>query len=253
MKAMKKILGTMIVSAMVTSVAGAADVFVEEVAVAPAPAPAPASAWDGLFVGVHAGYGWTDTTVSRTVGPPANVFSSSQISPNGVLGGFQAGYNYQHNNLVFGVVGDIALTGMQETGVVPAGQFVTFETEYDWLATIRGRAGWLFNDNVLIYGHGGLAIADVSTDFTAANPASAINGVSLGGTEVGWVAGAGVEAAVADRVTVFAEYSYIDLNSNDSFSFNPPGPPAVATFSADNDAINSVKVGVNFKLWSPGN
>lgn len=48
----------------------------EEVIVAPTP-PVPAATWDGLFVGGHAGYAWTDTTVSRNTA---------------ALGPFSAGY-----------------------------------------------------------------------------------------------------------------------------------------------------------------
>ncbi|MCP4317951.1 MAG: porin family protein [Hyphomicrobiales bacterium] len=243
-------LGAAAASALLIVSAQAADVFVAEVV--EAPAPAPAASWDGVFIGLHTGYGWTDTTVSRTGNIPApDMFWG--ISPDGVLGGLQVGYNYQHNNLLFGVIGDISMTGMSDTGaqMVPPGNLITWETEYDWLATIRARGGWLWNDQTLFYAHGGVAFTDVTTPFvTSGGP---MNGVSLGGSETGWVAGAGVETKISDMVSFFAEYSYIDFGSSSSVTFNPPGPPTVLTYTVDNDPINAIKIGFNVKLWSPGN
>ncbi len=77
-------------------------------------------------------------------------------------GGFQAGYNWQANQFVFGVEGDIGLFRLNgsrqvsslyavSTGAVFTGDIYnvgsTFET--DWLATYRGRIGWADN-NLLV-------------------------------------------------------------------------------------------------------
>ena len=240
------ILGTAAASALLLASAQAADVAVEEVVVAPVAEPAPA--WDGVFGGIHVGYGWTGTTLNRD----ATGFGPQDFSignnPDGVLGGLQLGYNRQYNQFVVGVIGDFSLTGMKDTGVYFGGQNTDFwDTDYDWIATIRGRVGWLLNnDNTLLYGHGGVAFADVSTDITSTR--AAVNGRSLGGTETGWVAGAGVEARINDQVSIFAEYSYMDFGG-DSFTVSP-GP--TLTYTVDNDPINAVKIGVNFKLWNPG-
>ncbi|MCY6380014.1 outer membrane protein [Hoeflea prorocentri] len=218
----------------------------------------PAYDWDGLFVGLHTGYGWSDTDVSRDRtrrGRTRNNFST-QLELDGLLGGIQVGYNYQHNDFVFGVIGDIALTGMSDSGasfrrprrLTPP---VSFESEYDWLATIRGRAGWLINDQTLLYAHGGLAIANMSTDFSS--PARRVNSLSLSGNDTGWVAGAGIETALSDRVSIFAEYSHFDFGSGDSVTFGPGRRISTVTYSADNNPIDTIKIGVNFKLWRPGN
>ena len=246
------ILGTAAASALLLASAQAADVAVEEVVVAPVAEPAPT--WDGVFGGIHVGYGWTGTTLNRDAtvfGPFGPQDFSIGNDPDGVLGGLQLGYNRQYNQFVLGVIGDFSLTGMQDTGVYSGLVNTDFwDTDYEWIATIRGRAGWLLNnDNTLIYGHGGVAFADVSTDI--ASTRAIVNGVSLGGTETGWVAGAGIESRISDRVSIFAEYSYMDFGG-DSWSIVQPGPPPDFTYSTDNDPINAIKIGVNFKLWNPG-
>jgi opacity protein-like surface antigen len=60
-----------------------------------------------------------------------------------VLGGLHLGYNWQHNNVVFGVEGDISLTGGLD----------------DYLASLRARFGLATNDT-LFYITGGLALRD---------------------------------------------------------------------------------------------
>ena len=249
---LRKFFGTA-ACALAISMAGVSHAEAQDAAV-------PASNWDGLFVGLHSGYGWTDTEVSRErmfrrppCCPRPRGNFSTELEPDGLLGGIQVGYNHQHNDFVFGVIGDIALTGMSDSGASfrPA-RFdppVAFETEYEWLATIRGRAGWLVNDRTLLYAHGGLAITNMSTDFSS--PARRVNAISLSGNDTGWVAGAGIETALSERVSIFAEYSHIDFGDSDTFTIRRG--PGRAIYSADNDPINTIKIGVNFKLWHPGN
>src|SRR6187401_360239 len=53
--------------------------------------------WTGLYVGAHAGYGW-----SKFSGTDLSFGDSSTGKAKGPLGGFQIGYNYQMNWLVLG-------------------------------------------------------------------------------------------------------------------------------------------------------
>ena len=73
----------------------------------------------------------------------------------------------------------------------------------DWLATVRGRAGWAW-DRVLFYGTGGAAFAPASVG------AGSFFAGSLGGsaTMTGWTAGGGVEYAFTPNWTAKAEYLY---------------------------------------------
>ncbi|HEX7074974.1 MAG TPA: outer membrane beta-barrel protein [Hyphomicrobiaceae bacterium] len=87
------------------------------------------SIWQGLYGGVHLGYGDAGHT-------------------DGVVGGGQLGYNWQANRFVYGLEGDISVT----------------DTSVDWLASVRGRAGILLDDRLLAYGTAGVGFADIHDD-----------------------------------------------------------------------------------------
>jgi outer membrane immunogenic protein len=99
----------------------------------------------------------------------------------GVIGGAQFGYNFEYNEkLVLGFETDFQGTGINSTskingvsyGVQPyqgsantpyAGAATTaqgtsvIQSGLDWLGTVRGRLGYLYSPNLLIYGTGGFA------------------------------------------------------------------------------------------------
>ena len=143
------------------------------------PPPAPFQpVWSGFYVGGHVGYGETqfdfrqDVDVFDATGAGSfNTFRSS-VSPNGLVGGVQGGYNWQIRSLVLGIEGDVSFTDWgQSTSVFDsdfdtvaglAGNDYAFGTssgDVDLLASVRGRVGWAMG-NVLLYGTGGVAWAD---------------------------------------------------------------------------------------------
>jgi len=77
------------------------------------------------------------------------------------------------------------------------------QTGNNWLATVRGRAGYAA-DRVLFYATAGGAFADVQTTF---------NGVTTSHSQAGWTAGAGLEWAFADNWTAKIEYLYVNIGS----------------------------------------
>ena len=79
------------------------------------------------------------------------------------------------------------------------------QTQSDWLATVRGRAGYAF-DRILIYGTGGGAFGNVQAGVRRAGPFSS-------STQTGWTAGAGVEFAFTPNLTAKVEYLYVDLGN----------------------------------------
>ena len=60
------------------------------------------NSWMGPYIGGNLGYGWGDVNNSGT-------------RPSGVLGGLQAGYNYQSGQLVVGIEGDLQLNSADDT------------------------------------------------------------------------------------------------------------------------------------------
>lgn len=139
--------------------------------------PAATSSWSGPYVGVTAGYGLGGGTV---------------VNPGWIVGAY-AGANFQTTgNFVVGIEGDVTFTG--KSGTSGGGQTIT----NPWNTTARGRVGYAA-DRLMFYGTGGLALGTVR---------SSDGGAVEGSTEVGWTAGAGVEALLGGRVTGRLEYRY---------------------------------------------
>jgi outer membrane immunogenic protein len=202
------------------------------------PVAAPIYNWSGIYIGVNGGYGFGNSNWSQ-----ATFGSTGNFPTTGWLGGGTIGANYQFwGGAVLGVEGDwdwTNLNGSTSGGpcAPPPAGITGCQTSSNWLATVRGRAGWAF-DRVLLYGTGGVAFAPVQ--------ATAL-GTGLGtnsNTEAGWTAGAGLEFAFAPNWTAKAEYLYVDLsNGSCGTACGSPTPPIGVKFTE-----NVVRAGVNFKF-----
>ena len=179
---------------------------------------APLTNWTGFYVGAMGGYASENTS-----------------DPFGIKGGFGGGtigYNWQFNQFVVGVEADGAGADINNS-ITALG--VTVAAKADALATFRGRAGVAF-DQVLLYGTGGLALADVTVSASAPGVA-----ISDSKTLTGWTAGAGVEWMFLPRWSVKAEYLYRSLSGQTFFATQLP--PGVSSGTLN---INSGQVGINF-------
>src|SRR5262249_34862023 len=156
-----------------------------------------------------------------------------------------------------------------------------YEAKIEWFGTVRGRLGYLVNDQVLLYATGGLAYGRVElSGVTNVNgsvvdpfnpPGSQVfpfvapgtSAFSASRTNVGWTAGAGIEGRFAywlpPNWTWKLEYLYLDLGSVDTVSPFPPaipsnpvgggatpfaGPMTTHTHFTD----NIVRVGLNYQF-----
>ena len=118
--------------------------------------------WSGFYIGGHIGGAWTNQEWINT----ANTTFFGDLSPgqgfrqrnSGVFGGGQMGYNWQANNFVFGLEGTIS--GLDNKGTVLNTVFGAGDDQFswraDWMATITGRAGIAYSNN-LFYVKGGYA------------------------------------------------------------------------------------------------
>lgn len=217
----------------------------------PAPAKAPPVPyvstapynWTGVYFGGHLGGGWSDASYADPTGAhfgPAGAFAN--LNGAGFLGGPQLGYNWQTGNWVFGVQGDASFTGISPSGADPFVANTSIKYSTDWLATVSGRVGYAWN-NILWYGKGGAAW--VHNTITGVAP-----GINASGnnTEVGWLAGTGLEYGFAPNWTAFVEYDYIGVGNQTIVTSGLGVTAAPVAFKQD---IQMVKGGVNFKfnLW----
>lgn len=207
--------------------AASAPVWAADLPQAPAPAyeAVPATQqtidWTGIYVGGNLGWEFGNFD-NRTTG--ANLDTDT----NGVAGGLYAGYNYQITpNIVVGAEADFTLSDIEDT---KSGGGTTLTSKSDWNSNFRARVGYSF-DRYLIYGAGGLALADLEVEG---------NGDSDSKTALGWTLGVGGEAAITNNVTAKLEYVYQDFGDQD---FNLNGQGVSSDFSDQ-----QVRVGLGYKF-----
>ena len=212
--------------------AAAAIALLASVAPAAAQAPPGAVNWGGPYVGLSLGGEWGQLPGSVSVAPtPAGAAPGSAAVPGStrhltgstdgtVTGGGQVGYNYQIDNFVLGVEGDIRGGGLSTATSVPAGGLTnfpagsSFNASSDFNASVRGRLGYAWNQ-YLFYGTGGIAVADVNLKSNIA-PGAGVPGssASTSTTLLGPTFGGGVEYAVTPNISVAGEYRYTDYGFN---------------------------------------
>lgn len=169
--------------------------------------------------------------------------------------GGQVGYNWQNGNIVFGVEADAFWSNIDSDG----SSFWTYDYgganygdtatavnhELEYFGTFRGRIG-VAMDRFLPYVTGGLAWGHTETSVAAYN----FNNIGLDHTLSGsasetlwgYAVGAGIEYAMTQRLSIKAEYLYIDLgDSRSNFQFSDGG---AYNFNASND-LHTFKIGLN--------
>src|SRR5262245_20002622 len=238
-------------TALLSLPAGAADLPRKAPAYVP-PAPPPFT-WTGFYLGLHAGWGWGNSDVALVDGFAGALFDPVSFGGdnNGVVGGFQIGYNWQFApNWVIGIEGDISGTGIRGSDVtaltvggapIGVGFDHAFERNVRWLASIRGRLGYTW-DRWMLYVTGGGAWGGVEHSAAIATGFAFFPAVTGNDTQSGWVVGGGVEYAFTNNWTARLEYLHYDLDDSNVFIQSViPGFGATATWE---NQINVVRVGV---------
>jgi outer membrane immunogenic protein len=234
----------------------------------PASAPPPPLTWTGFYIGANLGAGFGDkwwTGDNGACGTTANaVFygcSGANIgttSMDGFLGGFQAGYNWQTGQWVFGIEGTWDWTDMHgkfplSSVLASNGTFgATASSKIEWIATVVGRVGVTI-DRALLYAGGGAAWVHEKDDVTW-NLAgiSEIFDVSGSNTPFGFTFLTGVEYRIDPNWSARIQYNFYDFRSKDvtlnyanAASQSAFGPADVTTELR----IHSITAGVNYKFW----
>lgn len=194
----------------------------------PAPvAVANTFSWEGGYAGVNAGYGFGKMKEDGV-----------SVKPRGFVGGVQAGYNWQFDQVVAGIEADFQGSTMKKSvDLYEAGVYDgTAKGKIQWFGTVRGRLGADIAERTMLYGTAGLAYGKVKLEGTD------VSGLkdSASKTRAGWTAGAGVEHAFTDNVTLKTEYLYTDLGK---VKFRDGGDVSKVKTN-----FHTVRVGVNYKF-----
>jgi outer membrane immunogenic protein len=255
-----------------------------------APAPVPVAAlpnWTGFYMGLNAGGAWgradpnTSTSCVASPGfglpyigmtgscadvPLVNAAGTGSISKAAFIGGGQAGYNVQSNNVVYGIELDFDSMNIkaarQATGtyatLFPNTFTVTSSAGTNWLFTTRGRVGWAFGD-VLAYATGGLAVTELKssnsfTDSLVGFPGPGVGTWSTSATKLGWTAGGGIEWALNRNWSAKVEYLYVKFGSvtASGLVIGSAAIPGVSYGNAINTSVDLAasiaRAGINYKF-----
>lgn len=195
--------------------------------------------WSGPYVGATFGYTIFDIEGAYTFpgGAPAGFNFHEALKTLTIAG--HAGYSFQFGNVVVGPEIDIAYP---LDGNLPG--FPGFVPTFDlgWNGHVRGRAGYLIQPDLLVYGAVGLAIADMEATRI---PAAGTPTVTSSQVMYGLSAGAGVEFVPVEDLRIRFEYlwdNYFDQNFAGAGTFGGILFPAL---NADVQA-HTVRVGLTF-------
>lgn len=179
-----------------------------------APPKAVVLSWAGPYIGLDGGVAWNHVKVDFPF--DALMPSTSNTSAGGTFGG-HIGYNWQANNFIYGVEADLswigATAGTGPTRSISFSANPVTASKIPWLATFRGRAGIVADDN-LFYLTGGAAVGEVKNSTTDLNGLSPPTTTDT--TRWGWVAGGGIEHRFmsAPNWSARVEALYVDLGKS---------------------------------------
>ncbi|WP_375310093.1 outer membrane beta-barrel protein [Bradyrhizobium sp. A5] len=247
-----------------------------------APTMAAVASWTGFYAGLNVGYGFNDPVATFTandvvsnsiIGNVGTAASPVAYDVKGVLGGAQAGYNWQVSpNWLIGFEADFQGSDIKGSAASPyavigrPGQ-IEAQQNVEWFGTLRARAGLLATNKLLVYGTGGFAYGSVREDsilsntigFTAVAGGAGVSAVCAASAAcytgpttkilTGYAVGGGFEYAAWRNVSLKAEYLYVNLGSSNITSTAPAvagtTPSTIGTHFSDLD-FHVVRVGANY-------
>jgi outer membrane immunogenic protein len=222
-------------------------------------APIPVFSWSGCYVGGDVGGAWGSQGVLNT-SPLGQAPANTTATGGSVIGGGHIGCNYQWTPfLVIGAEGDFSGASLNATGnaqslfggAVAPGGGITWLSRLDSIATVRGRVGFAWTPNTLVYLTGGGAWGRTSyssTDvFFSGCPVCATT--SFSNTSSGYVLGGGLEwAPWSNNWIVRGEYLYYNLTGATGAGFAAGVPIAAANPTWSNMAVSSYRLGLSYKF-----
>lgn len=200
------------------SAASAADLLIQQPSMPGFVDMGGSGGWDGAYIGGFVGYGW------GTASDDATAMLGADLDLSGWTAGVTLGANFTvAQGFVLGAAGDLAWAG------IGGFEAPSDDVDINWTGSLRGRAG--FDAGAFMpYLTGGLAFAG-ATASQAGNDNTQMH--------FGWTAGAGVEVAATEQISLDLQYRFSDYGK--------------ATYDLPTDAelgltTHAITAGVNFKF-----
>lgn len=226
-------------------------------------AASPVSSWTGFYLGGNVGVAQLNAkaiTSSVNPGPAGNrecsyspgsfsALNDCSLEAVSATAGFQGGYDWQVNNVVVGVAADWSWTNLSATnslvGRAISNPFVT--AKVDWMASFRGRIGWAWDSQTLLYATGGWALAGIKASEGSAAGCCETHTTAINTTKGGWVVGGGLEHKLTEHVSFMGELLYYNFGSTNSPVASTVGQ--AFTYQTDfSQKVFQARVGMNYKF-----
>jgi outer membrane immunogenic protein len=173
--------------------------------------------WSGFYTGAELGGAWSDmhwtyqnTNFFNSIGPLV-LGNSFDTNPEGVIGGFVGGYNYQTGPWVLGVeVAALATDADQDRASPFFPATDVYSVQLNWLTSIAGRIGYAA-DRWMLYAKGGWAGGAVDIQLT--DQAAGVY-ASKNVWATGWTAGGGLDYMLYRHVSVGVAYDYAAVSAD---------------------------------------
>lgn len=201
------------------SAASAADLLVQQPSMPGFVDMGGGGGWDGAYIGGFVGYGWGTATDDA-----GGFILGNDMDLSGWTAGATLGANFTvAQGFVLGAAGDIAWAGIG--GFEAPSQ----DVDINWTGSLRGKAGF----------DGGAFMPYLTAGLAFAGATASQGGTDSTQMHFGWTAGAGVEVAVADQVSLDLQYRYSDYGTA---TYDVPTNPELDI------STHAVTAGVNFKF-----
>lgn len=246
---MKRILGGLVLSALLATPVMAADLGARRMPVKAAPAPVVAVFdWTGCYVGGHAGYAWGKKRNETLLELP-----EFRHDVDGLIIGGQVGCNlWQRDRWVFGIEGQVSWANVD--GDVPYNPNITigpsgFRTEIDMLGSIAARFGYAFGatGQTLVFVKGGAAFVHEQLFLTG--PIASVNWQTDNDLRWGWMIGGGFEHALNRNWSFKGEYNYNQFGKDAHQFCNIVS--GSCTDLEIRQHVHLVKFGINYRFGGP--
>lgn len=200
----------------------------------------PAYNWSGVYLGGHMGEGLGRSYGSA--GASAQDGAVSGVALQGLIGGYQLGYNVRlPGNFVAGIEADVSFGSFSGIPHPPVIGLDPYHATLEYFGTIRPRLGYA-HGRFLPYVTAGVAWGRHRVGAERADGEEH----GLLQTHWGWTVGAGLEYAVDGHWTVKGEYLFSDFNAlpYGRLFFNDAGA-ALAPFRP---SVSAFKLGLNYRF-----